>query len=142
MPRQKTSKAKVFGMRLNPITSEIDAQVMRAIEYWSGQGYSFKQLACDRILRVEGFTPEMFSNEYRQPALTEQSVRELLKDFALDVLQLARDEGILGAPRPGSPHAQSDEEFIGERLSLFASSIQKRQELGRGKLRLNDYEED
>lgn len=60
--REKTSLAKVHGMRLNPI-HELEYTVISIIEKWEGEGYTFKQLAMDRILRGDNYTPEMFTKE-------------------------------------------------------------------------------
>lgn len=60
--REKTSQAKVYGMRLNPI-NEPEAACIALIEEWEGEGYSFKKLALDRILRGGNYTPEMFTKE-------------------------------------------------------------------------------
>lgn len=60
--REKTSQAKVYGMRLNPI-NEREATCISLIEKWERDGYNFKQLALDRILRGDNYTPEMFTKE-------------------------------------------------------------------------------
>lgn len=60
--REKTSQAKVFGMRLNPI-NEQEMTTITIIEKWALEGYNFKQLAMDRILRGDNYTPEMFTKE-------------------------------------------------------------------------------
>lgn len=60
--REKTTKAKVYGMRLNPI-NEQELTAIVIIEKWALEGYNFKQLAMDRILRGDNYTPEMFTKE-------------------------------------------------------------------------------
>lgn len=79
--REKTSQAKVYGMRLNPI-NEREAACIALIEKWEGEGYNFKQLALDRILRGDNYTPEMFTKE---PAIAGASyfagvVQEMLQE--------------------------------------------------------------
>lgn len=61
--RQKTSQAKHYAARLNPI-HELEKRVMDVIEYWEKQGVNFKQLIVDRIGRVDlHLTPEIYARE-------------------------------------------------------------------------------
>ena len=81
MKREKTTQAKVYGMRLNPINEQENA-VIGIINYWKEKGFEFKQLVMDRLLRGENYTPEMFTKE---PAIAgagyfAEKVQEMLQE--------------------------------------------------------------
>lgn len=61
MPKEKTTQAKYFTLRLNPVTSAEDSETLNIIRQLESEGYTFKQIAQDAILARQGYNPEMFS---------------------------------------------------------------------------------
>lgn len=89
--RQKTSKAKHYAARLNPI-HDIEKRVMDIIDYWEKQGINFKQLIVDRIARVDlELTPETYVQEapHSIDALLERYTEHLLTELEKRGVQTA-----------------------------------------------------
>jgi hypothetical protein len=105
MARQKTSQARYYHARLNPI-NEHEAQAIGIIEKWEAEGINFKQLVVDRILRCEGFQPEMFDKPGE--GITTSKVEALLNSFADEIVRHFKS-----ASRTSTRH-EEDEDDEGE----------------------------
>jgi hypothetical protein len=90
--RQKTTKAQHYTARLNPI-HELDAVVMKVIEYWKGEGVTFKQLIMDRISRIDlQVTPEIYTRETEM--VNAQLIESLLERYTDNLLSELEKRGI------------------------------------------------
>jgi hypothetical protein len=92
MPKEKTTKAEYYTMRLNPVTSEEDRATLEIIKAKEKQGYPFKKLAQDAILRYADYTPEMFSKSPSGNILG--GLEDLLTRFAHEIVGELRGGGI------------------------------------------------
>lgn len=90
MARAKTSQAKIYPARLNP-ANELEAKAIEIINYWADRGVNFKQLIVDNILRCEGITPEMFSQQ--SGAFLFDRFEGMLNQFAGELLEKIQVKG-------------------------------------------------
>lgn len=129
MARQKTTQAKHFGIRLNPATSELDARTLAIIQNRQQQGYSFKAIAQDAILRYGGMRPEMFNDPSQQNARLLAGIERMLSDFGERLLAEYKRTGGRYAP---SDDTQDDEEggVVSGFAANFARSFMQRQAQG------------
>lgn len=133
MGRPKSSKAKIYHARLNPINPH-EGRAMELIEEWEQKGVNFKQLAVDRILRCEGYTPELFDTEIaKAPSIDVGELvgqmQTLLEQFAAEIVSHIQKGHKSGA----SPIEDEDD---GEQVSRFSRNFVngfiQRQQQGRG----------
>lgn len=119
--REKTTKAEYRSMRINPETSKEDADTLEIIERLEKQGYNFKQIAQDAILRAGGAKPEMYSKNPSGFILG--SIEDMLSRFASE---------LIGSMRGGAGRARFEEipedADISPFASKFAQSFIQRQE--------------
>lgn len=124
MGRLKTSLAEIKSMRLNPVTSPQDEQVLEIIEHWNSKGFTFKELVIDRLLRGEGIDPV----KIRHPSsiLTLEMMESLLSHFA---------EELLSKIKRGEVSVEDSESSL-ESSSIFTTNFARgfieRQKKGRG----------
>lgn len=102
MAAKKTSQARFFSARFNPVTSEEDRLALEYIDHWMAHRYNFKAIITDAILHRAGHRPEMFSQTSN--ALTVERLEDILSDFAEDLIQR------LGAMPRGNRHAATDDD--------------------------------
>lgn len=100
MPREKTSQAEHFSARLNPVTSPEDRAALEIIHDLEGQGYNFKQIVVDAILKASGHTPEMFA--HHNPSDLLLGVENLLERFAGEIVGQIRQGNITLEDIPGA----------------------------------------
>lgn len=93
MARQKTSEARIYTARLNPINPH-EREAIQVIERWKQEGCNFKQLIVDRILRGEGYKPEMFDTETGEP-VTAQKLEALLNSFADEIVRHSKNRTVV-----------------------------------------------
>lgn len=86
MARRKSSVAKYYSVRFNPATNQEDAEVLRIIERYEAQGYTFKDIIRAAILTEEGFDPALFSGKL-QAGLIVSSMETLLAEFAEHIIR-------------------------------------------------------
>lgn len=129
MSKQKTSKARVYAMRLNPI-NERERKVMEIIEGWIERDYDFKKLAMDRILRGEGFTPEMFEHDQRgQFAYFLSQMESMFSRFAEEIISELQHGGArMSAENQDAGQDGETSQFA----QNFARSFIQRQKRGLG----------
>jgi hypothetical protein len=126
MPRQKTSKAVIKAARFNPETSEYDRRALEIIEQLEADGYNFKQIVVDAILRASGATPEMFE----RPGVGTADLQRLLEQFAQEILNEVRKGG--DVPK-ASRHADGDDPAdVSPFTRNFARSFVQRQQRATG----------
>lgn len=113
MPPRKTSRAVYKTARLNPTTSQLDKEALEIIERLEAQGWNFKQIAVDAILRAGGKTPEMFE----QSGGTVAGLEKLLDQFAKEIINEVRKGGVF----TGNQQDDEDEDDI--EMSPFTRSF-------------------
>lgn len=119
MPRVKTSKAIVKPARFNPI-HPAEAEALAEIQYWEEQGYNFKQLVLDRILRAKGHTPDMYArNQINAEELAGSvaslvlgGIDNLLHQFGLDLISTLKSAGYKKAGSSNNESDYDDEESV------------------------------
>jgi DNA-binding transcriptional MerR regulator len=114
---------------------EQDEAALQIIEHWDRQGYSFKELVTDRLIRGENVDPVMFQKgdyPYQKPAtvddirdllsempqssgITLDEVRQLLESFADEIVRHLKKSG-------GRVHDTLDDDD-GETVSTFAKNF-------------------
>lgn len=93
---RKTSKAIVRSVRINPDTSKEDANMLAIIEQLERDGFTFKQIVQDAILRSAGHTPELYSRNSGVFIL--DSIEGMLSKFANEVISTVRGSGGVSKP--------------------------------------------
>lgn len=88
---EKTSEAVYRSVRINPKTSKEDFDMLAIILELEKDGYTFKQIAQDAILRAGGKTPEMYSKNTGFYIL--DSIEEMLGRFATEVVTSLKGNG-------------------------------------------------
>lgn len=121
MVMQKTSRARVVPIRLNPINPTEEAALV-ILDRYKAEGYQPKQVIVDRLLRTEGFTPEMFqrTQDHQSNAIADAVVAKMdtiLEAFAEHLLDELRKSGT------SLPASASKEP--GKPLSPFAKNLVK-----------------
>lgn len=117
MARQKTSKAVIKSVRLNPINKE-ERTALEIIQRLEDEGFNFKQIVVDAILYADGRSPEMFSKTDTQGLFAHMEA--LLEQFAQEIIHATRRAG----------PAASEEETGGESTAFvknFARGFLERQ---------------
>lgn len=117
----KTSKAIVRSVRINPDTSKEDADMLAIIEQLEQDGFTFKQIVQDAILRSAGHTPEMYSRNSGFFILG--SIEEMLSKFANEVISNVRGSGGIS-----KPELEVDEGEISPFAKRMAKSFMQRQQ--------------
>lgn len=84
--RTKTTQARYYSARFNPVTSKEDAKAIEIIDRLIAEGFNFKAIATDAILRAEGVTPQMFHNSLTANAVLISRMEDLLTQFASDLI--------------------------------------------------------
>lgn len=112
MARQKTTQAVIKTVRINPATSPEDRAALEIIQELETQGYNFKQIAVDAILRANGAKPEMFSRP--EPKDIMSSMEDMLSSFAQEILSEVRRGGV-----------QTEEEPAADQNSPFSRNFAK-----------------
>lgn len=107
------SQAKYYSARFNPRTSSEDKETLAIIQRLEAEGWNFKQIVQDAILRVQGFTPEMFAGQ-----TTNVDLESLLEMVANRILERIGDVR-------AQPQADEPEELT-EFARQFAQSYQQR----------------
>jgi DNA-binding transcriptional MerR regulator len=131
MPPKKTTEAEHRSMRLNPRTSAADAKVLEIIKKWEAQGFNFKQIASDAILRAEGIRPETFND----PALKDQQllgqIEDMLARFADDLIKQigSRSQGTR-ADEEDDGDDGPEEQPVSKFARNFAKGFLQRQQSG------------
>ena len=118
--REKTTKAENRTMRINPETSQQDADTLAIIKQLEAQGYNFKQIAQDAILRANGHQPEMYSKNPSGFILG--SIEDMLSRFASEVISNVRGSG-----GRGKSEEINDEEDVTPFANKLAQSFIQRQ---------------
>lgn len=129
--RPKTSKARIYTFRLNPIHEE-ESRVMEIIASWEQQGYTQKQLIMDRVLRCEGYTPEMFAHG---DGLSPGVMQLLFEQFAEQLLNAIgeRFSKWTRSPKISEPLAEDDaQEDVSQFARNFAKGFMERRKRGIG----------
>lgn len=126
MARQKTSKAVIYSARLNPVTSEEDRKAIEIIKDLEADGFNFKQIAVDAILRAGGVKPEMFAREGGTSKLLAQ-LETMLADFSSDLMRNLKNRGDVQTEGD-----ESDDEGISNFASTFAKGYIQRQQQALG----------
>lgn len=82
-------KSARFNLRRDP-----DRQAVEIIQRYESEGVSFKKLARDAILMMEGYTPEMFADE-RGTTMRDMMVQmeDMFATFAQDILGKIKSGG-------------------------------------------------
>lgn len=123
MARQKTTQAVIKHARLNPVTSAEDKAALDIIQELEADGYNFKQIAVDAILRVNGMKPEMFARPNPQNMMTD--MEDMLSRFAQEIVLAVKRGGI----QPNDePEGETDSPFSRN----FAKSFMQRNQRAMG----------
>lgn len=117
--REKTTKARYFAVRLNPETSPLDKDMLGVVDGLMTEGFSFKAIVQDAVLRASGFRPEMYSRFTTGISLTD--VQALLEGFATEILGEIKRGGFTKT----LPADEEDVGFEGENVSPFAARFAK-----------------
>lgn len=127
MPPAKSSKAKYYSARFNPATSEEDARTIEIIERYLAEGYKFKDIAQDAILRAEGYKPEMFNSGDRNDMKFLSQLENMFTRFAEELMQRIGDRAyITGDTAPDDEPEQPTSKFA----RSFAKGFLQRQQSG------------
>lgn len=128
----KTSNAKIYTARLNPINPQEKA-VMEIIESHKGQ-YNFKQVIVDAILRCSGFTPEMFAptRDQQTTAIINGLSKEIEGHLSHIVQQILNDLRESGVSMPAHIDDKPDDDSISPFAMNFAKGYLKRQQQAQG----------
>lgn len=129
MTKQKTSQARYFAARFNPI-HEKQAQAIVIIDGLIAQGYTFKDIALDAILLADGRTPEMFDrqSEYQLhhvmdklaalEGVIEGAVEQLIRRIAAGEIDPQQEMARLEARQPFSNQMQTFMDGFRERSQI------------------------
>lgn len=123
MSRPKTTQAVIKTARLNPATSAEDKAALEIIQELEGQGYNFKQIIVDAVLRGNGFKPEMFARPNSGDLM--RGMEDMLSSFAQEILSEVRKGGVRTEEEPAS---EADSPFSRN----FAKSFMQRQQRATG----------
>lgn len=129
--REKTSKAEYFTVRFNPETSALDRDALVIVKRLIDEGFTFKSIVQDAILRADGHTPEMYTRFAAGISLYD--IQGLLEGFADEILSEVRKGGFRTAAQ--SSAVDDDEIDTGEVspfAARFAKSFLERQKQTRG----------
>lgn len=120
----KTSQAVIKPARLNPKNPH-EREVLRILGEKEKQGYNFKQVAVDAILRAEGCTPEMFDKE---PV---GDIFSLIKEAIAEAIPAAlrHYSGLRMQQSPDAPEEEIDESVSEFSKSFATSYLQRRESL-------------
>lgn len=112
-----------------------DRAALEIIKYWDGQGYSFKELVTDRIIRGENVDPVAFKKgefPHQKPATVDE-IRELLEQMPQSGITLAdvqkllesfADEIIRHLKKSGGRSRDTiEDDDDGETVSAFAKNF-------------------
>lgn len=99
MARQKTTQAVIKHARFNPATSAEEKAALEIIEELEADGYNFKQIAVDAILRVNGMKPEMFARPNPQNMMAD--MEDMLSRYAQEIITAVKRGGIHVEDEPG-----------------------------------------
>lgn len=117
MPR-KPSEAVIKSARLNPINAQ-EKDALEIIEELEAQGYSFKEIVVDAILRADGRTPEMYPpNTQNTATVILGQLEQMFAQFAQEIISQVKRGG-------GQPVQDDTEEDADGRPSPFAKSFAK-----------------
>lgn len=141
-PQPKQSKARIFTARLNPIEEKPrEKRAVELLDQLEKQGFNFKEVIVDAILRADGATPEMFD----QPVVSIGSVdnearminriESMLSQFAEEIIGRLASSGV----QPTTPTNTDDESKVFAQ-NFAKSFIQRQQNLGHD-LDIEDDEE-
>ncbi len=123
MAQQKTTQAVIKHARLNPVTSAEDKAALEIIDQLEADGYNFKQIAVDAILRVNGMKPEMFARPNPQNMMAD--MEDMLSRFAQEIVTAVKH----GSVQPESESiSESDSPFSRN----FAKSFMQRNQRAMG----------
>lgn len=122
MPPKKYTQAVYKSMRLNPATSAEDQRTLEIIKDLESQGYTFKQIAQDAILRTMGYTPEMFSTVQTTPSMS--GIENMLTRFADELLTKIDTGGYKAVTRS----QEGDGGDVSPFTRKFAQSFMERQQ--------------
>lgn len=117
----KTSKAVYKTLRINPETSQEDADLLAVISQLESEGYTFKQIVQDAILRADGKKPEMYSRSNSGFLLG--SIEEMFTRFASEVMNSMKGSG-----RRSNDEPIADDEDLSPFASRMAKSFLQRQQ--------------
>lgn len=121
--KKKTTLAMYRTARFNPATSQEDRDAVAIIQRLEADGYNFKQIAQDAILRADGKSPDM----YAKPANSFDGLRSLLEEFAQTLIDEIRSRG-------SAPAVSDDDDYVEagstQFVAKFAASFLDRQRKG------------
>ncbi len=120
---REASIAVYYHANLNPRTSEADRKAIEIIEALKKQGYNFKQIAVDAILKNNGINPSVIP----QNGLTTVGLEDILTRFADQIISEIKANG--GSIR--LPDVQSEDVSNGKASPFakrFAKSFANRQQ--------------
>lgn len=115
MAKHKTTKAIYRTVRINPQTSQEDADMFEIVTRLESEGFTFKQIAQDAILRASGQRPEMYAKVSSGYILG--GVEEMLSKFADEILKK------LDTASPRSTGVVSDDDDDDGEVSPFATKL-------------------
>lgn len=89
MPPKKSTQAEYKHARFNPVTSDEDRRALEIIHRLEAEGYTFKQIAQDAILRADGWKPEMFSGAGDKSGAILNRMEDMFAQFADEIVRRA-----------------------------------------------------
>lgn len=87
---KQTSKAEHFSARLNPRSSEAERRALEIITSLTGQGYNFKEIVVDAIIRAGGIDPATLPSA----GLTADKLETVLAQFADKIIGELKAAGV------------------------------------------------
>jgi hypothetical protein len=87
MPPKKSSEAEYKHARFNPATSEEDRRALEIIHRLEAEGYTFKQIVQDAILRADGYRPEMFAGADDKTGVILNRMEEMVEQIADEIVK-------------------------------------------------------
>lgn len=123
MPQKKTTQAVIKHARLNPVTSIEDKKALEIIAELEAEGYNFKQIAVDAILRAGGAKPEMFARTSNGDLMS--GMEDMLSRFADEILSKIQISG-------GRINEESSDDQESPFSRNFAKSFMQRQQRAMG----------
>lgn len=99
----KTSQAVIKTARLNPI-HPTEREVLQILNKLSEQGYKFKDVIVDAVLRADGKTPEMFAKDSATPGLLNA---DYIHQLVTQAVKEAIKEANLGGPEEDNDDSQT-----------------------------------
>lgn len=112
MARQKTTQAVIKHARFNPATSAEEKAALDIIQELEADGYNFKQIAVDAILRMNGAKPEMFARPNPQNMMAD--MEDMLSRYAQEIITAVKRGGV-----------QIEDEANGDSDSPFSRNFAK-----------------